>query len=172
MLRLKAIFFMKFYLLIYIFLLSNFSVSAQKSIDEALQKYNKQDVPYLKVEKAYDAKGFLFLDARKKEEFDVSHIENAIWVGTNKLNLEEMSILVSDKNAAIIVYCSIGVRSENTAEQFIKSGYTNVYNLYGGIFEWVNQDHPVFNNLGNETNKVHAFSKHWGQFLTKGEKVY
>lgn len=163
---------MKFYLCIYIFLLSIFSVSAQNSIDEALQKYNKQDVPYLKTEEANGNKGYLFLDARKKEEYDVSHIKNAIWVGTNKLNSEEMSSFVSDKNVAIIIYCSIGVRSENTAEQFIKAGYTNVFNLYGGIFEWINQDHPVYDNQGNETNKVHAFSKYWGQFLTKGEKVY
>ena len=157
---------------ILIFLLGFLTSYAQDPIDEVLKKYNKHNVAYIHTEEANSLKGSVFLDARKKEEYDVSHIENAIWVGTTKLNSKEMSSLVLDKSTPIIVYCSIGVRSENTAEEFLAEGYTNVKNLYGGIFQWKNQDHPVFDNQGKETDKVHAFSKHWGQFLTKGEKVY
>ena len=51
-------------------------------------------------------------------------------------------------------------------------GYKNVYNLYGGIFEWKNQDLPVFDSNNKETENVHAFSKEWSQYLTKGKKVY
>ncbi len=163
---------MKIKYFICLLLFSFIQVHSQGTIEEALQKYNKHNVPYLKVGEAIDNKDYLFLDARKRKEYDVSHIENAIFVGTSKLNSEEMSSLAPDKNAPLIVYCSIGVRSEKTAQQFLEAGYTNVYNLYGGIFEWVNQGHPIFDNLGNETNKVHAFSKYWGKFLTKGEKVY
>lgn len=153
-------------------LISFIKVHSQGTIEEALQKHNEHNVPYMKVGEANGTQDYLFLDARKKEEYNVSHIENAIFVGTNNLNSKEMSSLAPDKNALIIIYCSIGVRSENTAEQFLEAGYTKVYNLYGGIFEWINQDYPVFDNLGNETNKVHAYSKFWGKFLTKGEKVF
>ncbi|MEB8346691.1 rhodanese-like domain-containing protein [Flavobacteriaceae bacterium KMM 6898] len=163
---------MRLHFTIFIFLLGIISTYAQDTIDEALQKYNKHEVPYIKVEEAIEHKDFLFLDARKKEEYNVSHIANSLWVGTNKLDAEKMANLIPNKNAPIIVYCSIGVRSENTAEQFQEAGYTNVHNLYGGIFDWKNKDYPVFDNQGKETNKVHAFSKHWGEFLTKGEKVY
>lgn len=163
---------MRLQLTILIILFGMLSAIAQDSIDDALLKYNDHNVTYMHVVEAHGLDNYVFLDARKKEEYDVSHIADAQWAGTGKLDAEEMSALVPDKASPIIVYCSIGVRSENTAEQFVEAGYTNVYNLYGGIFEWKNKDYPVFDNRGKETNKVHAFSKHWGKFLTKGEKVY
>jgi len=71
-----------------------------------------------------------------------------------------------------VVYCSLGIRSETIAHKLIKKGYTNVYNLYGGIFEWKNNDFVVLDTEGSETEKVHAFNKNWGKWLTKGKKVY
>ncbi|MEJ1223256.1 rhodanese-like domain-containing protein [Sediminicola sp. 1XM1-17] len=163
---------MRFYISFFILFLGILSSYAQNSIEEALLKYNNHHVAYINVHEAQSLDNYVFLDARKKEEYDVSHIADAKWVGTGKLDTKEMLALVPDTNSHIIVYCSIGVRSENTAEQFLEAGYTNIHNLYGGIFEWKNKNYPVFDNQGQKTNKVHAFSKHWGKFLTKGEKVY
>ena len=70
------------------------------------------------------------------------------------------------------MYCSSGVRSEDVAEQLKEAGFENVFNLYGGIFEWKNKDNPVVNSKDKETPKVHAFSKEWGVWLHKGKKVY
>ncbi len=106
----------------------------------------------------------IFLDARAKEEFAVSHIKGAIWADGNELQ-------TLDKNKTIIVYCSIGVRSEHLTKKLKDAGFTDVRNLYGGIFEWVNQGHPVYHE-GEETQKVHAYNKTWGIWLEKGEKVY
>ena len=39
----------------------------------------------------------------------------------------------------IIVYCSIGVRSEDIGEKLKELGYTKILNLYGGIFDWKNK---------------------------------
>ena len=47
-----------------------------------------------------------------------------------------------------------------------------VYNLYGGLFEWVNQGKEVVKPNGETTETVHAYSKSWGIWLKKGEKVY
>jgi hypothetical protein len=44
--------------------------------------------------------------------------------------------------------------------------------LYGGIFEWKNNDFPVFNSEGKETDKIHAFSKEWSKYLYNGIKIY
>ena len=33
----------------------------------------------------------------------------------------------------IIVYCASGNRSKQAAQKLIDMGYTNVYNLYGGL---------------------------------------
>ena len=48
----------------------------------------------------------------------------------------------------------------------------DVSNLYGGIFEWVNQENPVIDTTGNETKNIHAYNKTWGVWLNKGNKVY
>ena len=74
--------------------------------------------------------------------------------------------------AFVIVYCSIGKRSEDVTLKLKKAGYTNVKNLYGGIFEWVNQGHPVYNNNNIVTDSVHAYGNFWGKWLDKGVKVY
>ncbi len=112
----------------------------------------------------------LFLDAREKDEFEVSHIKDAKWVGYDNFRMKRMEGIPKDKE--IIIYCSVGYRSEKIGEKLEKAGYTNVKNLYGSIFEWVNQGHAVYDNDGNETIKIHAFDKDWGQWLLKGEKTY
>ena len=94
-----------------------------------------------------------------------------MFVGYEKFDLKNTLKKVPKKDAVIVVYCSLGVRSEDIAEKLKNKGYTKVYNLYGGIFEWKNNGNPVFSK-GIETNKVHAYSKEWGTWLLKGEKVY
>ncbi|GAA3510298.1 hypothetical protein GCM10022393_24450 [Aquimarina addita] len=119
-----------------------------------------------------DIKGeynILFLDAREKSEFKISHIENAKWVGFTNFNLAQVKDVSKDQK--IIVYCSVGYRSEKIAEKLERDGFTDVSNLYGGIFEWVHQGKNVFDKKG-ETEKVHTFNKEWSQWLQKGVKVY
>jgi predicted sulfurtransferase len=55
----------------------------------------------------------VYLDAREKEEFDVSHIKGAIFVGY--ANFDMMNLPVFNKETAIVVYCSVGYRSEKIA---------------------------------------------------------
>ncbi len=124
------------------------------------------DVP----QAALAASSYTFLDAREREEFEVSHIANARYVGVSEFNMNVVADL--PKNKAIVVYCSIGKRSEDLTLKLQKAGFTNVKNLYGGIFEWVNQGHPVVDMNNKVTTKVHAYNKFWGKWLEKGTKVY
>ncbi len=112
----------------------------------------------------------LFLDTRAYQEFKVSHIPQARWVGYEDFTLQRVSNV--PKNTPIVVYCSVGVRSEKVGKKMLDAGFTNVRNLYGSIFEWVNQGYPIVNMEGEPTNKVHAYSRAWGMWLQKGEKVY
>lgn len=98
----------------------------------------------------------------------MSHLNNAIWVGYEKFEID--SLPIKDKNKNIVVYCSTGVRSEDIGEKLIARGYKHVQNLYGGIFRWVEKGYPVYDN-SRQTNRIHVFSKYWGKLLTKGEKV-
>lgn len=112
----------------------------------------------------------VFLDAREKREFDVSHLKNAIWVGYDDFEMSRVKKIA--KNKKVIVYCSVGYRSEKITEKLTKAGYTNVTNIVGGVFEWKNLNYPLIDNTGKETDKVHAYSKTWGVWLNKGEKIY
>ena len=111
----------------------------------------------------------LLLDTRSPAEYNVSHLAGARLVGFDAFDVSQLKDV--PKNTPLVVYCSVGARSEKVGEQLQQAGYKNVRNLYGGIFEWVNQGSPVYNNKG-KTAKVHAYSSTWGIWLQEGEKVY
>jgi rhodanese-related sulfurtransferase len=162
---------MRFYLFIIIHFFC-IMVSAQSSIPQVLKNLNKQSVPYIKVDELKSKSELIYLDAREPKEFNISHIKNAISIGFDHFKIQNVTSAVKDKNATIVVYCSIGVRSERIGEKLLKSGYKNVYNLYGGIFEYKNTGGKVVNNQNIETDSVHAFNKEWSVYLTKGIKIY
>ncbi|MBT8184215.1 MAG: rhodanese-like domain-containing protein [Eudoraea sp.] len=144
---------------------------AQNTIEKNLSSLNRGTVPYIYAEKL-NPKKVTLLDSRKKEEFDVSHLKGAMWVGHKKFRIDSVLKHLPDKDQTVVVYCSIGVRSEDIGEKLMKAGFTDVQNLYGGIFEWKNKGYPVYNLKGRETDSVHAYSKKWGKLLTTGIKVY
>jgi phage shock protein E len=47
-----------------------------------------------------------------------------------------LSELPTDTNAKIVLYCSSGRMSEIAAEELASLGYTNVWNLQGGMVDW------------------------------------
>ncbi len=141
-----------------------------KSFDIMLSTLLKHNVNEVGVDEIKNDSTSIFIDAREYTEFKVSHIKNAIWAGYDDFDIKRVNSVA--KNKKIIVYCSVGYRSEKITNQLKEAGYLNVSNLYGGIFEWVNQNNPVVNMNGNITNKIHAYSKSWGIWLTEGEKVY
>lgn len=157
----------------YIFLFVVCYGNAQNSLEQLLKQHNKEEIPYITVEKLktlqYKA---VILDAREKEEYQVSHLKNASYVGYNNFKIKTFAKRGIPKDSCIVVYCSLGIRSEDISEKLKKAGYTNVHNLYGGIFEWKNKEYPVIDTTGKVTSKVHVFSKDWGKWLLKGEKIY
>lgn len=146
--------------------------NSQNAIKAVLETYNDHSVKYIYSDKLSTLNPTpLLLDTREKKEFDVSHLKDAIYVGYKAFEVSKNPSLPTDKNTPIVVYCSLGIRSEIIGKQLLAKGYTEVYNLYGGIFDWVNKGNKVYNN-NQETPKVHAYSKKWGSYLLKGTKVY
>jgi rhodanese-related sulfurtransferase len=158
--------------LVFFFLLITFQLSSQEKIQEVLKKFNTESIPYITADSLHTLSGAILLDARERKEFQVSHLKNALFVGYQKFDVKKTAKMLPDKNATIVVYCTLGVRSEDIAEKLKKAGYTNVLNLFGGILEWKNHDYKVYDAKEKATEKVHVCTKYWGQWLKKGEKIY
>jgi rhodanese-related sulfurtransferase len=178
LLLLRSILFMKKLSLIFLigiaFILATFKARAQvksKSFGFVLKRLLSHNVPEIPVSTVAALPGaYTFLDAREYDEFSVSHLPSAIHVGYKDFKVDSLKNII--RNKPVIVYCSIGKRSEDITGILIKQGYTKVYNLYGGIFEWVNQGHAVYDLQNKQTTNVHAYNWLWGRFLDKGNKVF
>ena len=82
------------------------------------------------------------VDVRTRKEFLEGHINEAINIDfysedffkqINKLNTEK----------PVYIYCRSGKRSSNSVALFKKAGFTQIYNLDGGILGWISSDFPV-----------------------------
>lgn len=136
-----------------------------------LQKYY-DDFPTIEIDKAFGKLGnghVYFLDTREKNEYTISHISGAKYVGYDHFTLDAVKMI--PKDAEIIVYCSIGARSQEIGKRLKKAGYSNVYNLYGGLFNWINHNFPLVNSRG-ETESIHGYSRDWSKWVTNGKVVY
>lgn len=154
-------------------ILHGFSMFAQKSIDKLLKQYNDNSVPYISVQELAMPKiNATILDSRELKEYEISHLKNAIHVGYDHFEIDSVYKKVPNKDTQIVVYCSVGIRSESIADSLKKAGYKHVENLYGGIFEWKSNDFPVYNKQEKETDSIHTFNKTWSKWLQKGIKVY
>ncbi len=163
---------MNFKLTILLFLITMQQTMAQNpAFKKVLDEHIAQTVPVITVDSLNQHLAeFTVLDAREIEEFEVSHIKKAIHVGYNNFSIKKV-IKAIPTNQPIVVYCSIGYRSEKIGEQLQKKGY-KVHNLYGGIFYWTNQGYEVVNSTNKATKKVHGYDKNWGKWLTISEVVY
>ncbi|PVW17332.1 rhodanese-like domain-containing protein [Marixanthomonas spongiae] len=162
---------MKHLLYFFLLLISISGFSQQRSLEDLLQQYNTRSIPYISVEELRMKQmndSVVILDAREQKEYNVSHIASAKYVGFSKFSIDSVANRIPNKNTPIVVYCSLGIRSEEISEKLKKAGYTNIENLYGGIFEWKNKDYPTVNNQGKETDSIHGFSKNWSKWLDKG----
>ena len=84
---------------------------SRKSFNTLLQVMLKHDVNELTVSEAAERRTAAFLDAREWREYEVSHIENAIYIGYKQFVITAINSIPKDNE--IIVYCSIGKRSED-----------------------------------------------------------
>jgi len=87
---------------------------------------------------------FIILDARNDYEYKLGRFKNAInsniktfrefpkFVNTFKKNKE-------NKKKKIIMYCTGGIRCEKASAYMIEDGFTNIYQLEGGIINFCQQ---------------------------------
>lgn len=146
---------------------------SNQKFDDRVTELIDFSVPVISVQELHrNQSDYIILDTREKEEFDISHIQGAKYVGYKKFNKKTMASI--PKDAKIVLYCSVGYRSEKIGKKLRKMGYSQVYNLFGSIFEWVNQGYQVVDNENHPVFKVHTYNKKWSQWVdeNKAVKIY
>ena len=75
------------------------------------------------------------IDVRTPKEFNAGHIKNAknIDFYSGKFNVEFNKL---DKEQPVYVYCRSGSRSRQTANKLEAMGFTEIYDLKGGILNY------------------------------------
>ena len=98
------------------------------------------DISVEQAKQMIDNKEVFLLDVRTQEEFDDGYIEGATLIPDYELasRLDEVP-----EDVKILVYCRSGRRSVTASNILIDAGYTDVYNMLGGINEWSSSKYPV-----------------------------
>ena len=141
---------------------TNYTTDA--AFDNEINSLLSYSVPILSVHELHDMQDdVLILDAREIEEFELSKIPGAAYIGHKNPDFSVCAAIAKD--TPIVVYCSVGYRSEKVGESLQQRGFTHVYNLYGSIFEWANVGYPLLDQKGNTTNQVHTYNKSWSKWI-------
>ncbi len=94
-----------------------------------------------------DNYGIIF-DLRVLEKYKKGRIENASWAGTKESFKPLLEGL--ERKSPIFIYCEKGKRSKECSKWLNTLGFKNVYELKGGMIEWVKNGYLVDNSVLKE----------------------
>jgi UPF0176 protein len=81
----------------------------------------------------------VIVDMRNHYEYEVGHFEGAIEVPSDTFRQQlpmAVEMLQDAKDKPIIMYCTGGIRCEKASAYLLHNGFTNVFQLDGGIIEY------------------------------------
>jgi rhodanese-related sulfurtransferase len=87
-------------------------------------------------------KGAVVLDVREQSEYDSGHVLNAKLLPLGKLK-ERIGELEKYKDSPIVVVCRSGNRSGTACFILGKHGFSQAYNLAGGVQAWQKASLPL-----------------------------
>jgi len=80
-----------------------------------------------------DKKDFTFVNVHIPHEGEIAMTDAFVPYNEIEKNLDK---LPADTNAKIVLYCRSGRMSAIAAETMVRLGYTNVWNMEGGMIAW------------------------------------
>jgi rhodanese-related sulfurtransferase len=82
----------------------------------------------------------VILDVRTVAEYAGGYIERAVHIP-----VVELASRVTELDAfrATLVYCRSGARSAQAAQILVEHGFTQVYNMLGGLLDWTAEGYPT-----------------------------
>ncbi|XP_028400685.1 adenylyltransferase and sulfurtransferase UBA4-like [Dendronephthya gigantea] len=127
-------------------------------------------------------KNLILLDVREQDEYEVSHLPNAIRVEPDEAVDQVMTKIkekledISNYHVRVVCYCSVGYRSSAMAQKLYRQFrrlieteqidiVSKIYNLEGGIFKWANEGMELIDCNNQETKYCHPYNFLWGKLL-------
>ena|ERR1700753_530458 len=87
------------------------------------------------------AEDFQLIDVREDFEYEMSNL-GGVLIPLSGILIESEKI---EKDKQVVVMCRSGKRSAAAIMQLEQHGFTNLYNLQGGILAWANEIDPTIN---------------------------
>ena len=114
--------------------LTKIETPKQETPTKIIEHISPQDASTL-IQENQNNPGFVIIDVRTPEEFAEGYIENAINIDFYAETFRD-DIYQLDKNKTYLIYCRSGRRSADALGIKAEFGFTEVYNLLGGIIDW------------------------------------
>lgn len=130
-----------------------------------LNSNNLERVDANKAAKLLSNGAITILDVRDENEFNVSHL-------TGALRYKEELLEGLDHNAPVLVYCTVGLRSNKLAQTLREKGFNEIIELQDGLIGWANAQLPLVNSSNKITDSIHVYNQYFGRLLKEGTPVY
>ena len=98
------------------------------------------DVSVDELQTMLENKDFTFVNVHIPFEGDIANTDLSIAYNEIEQNLQQ---LPGDQDAKLVLYCRSGRMSSIAAETLVKLGYTNLWNLSGGMVAWEQAGLPL-----------------------------
>lgn len=109
-----------------------------EKIRETLYRYRGYRYENINYENAQiilkNNKQVVLLDVRSPQEYREGHLPNAINIPLYDIK-QKIEKIIPNKEETLIIYCQTGNRSKSAAGICYQKGYTNIYNITGGLDE-------------------------------------
>jgi len=89
-----------------------------------------------------EPKNVVIVDVRTPGEFNEGRIANSINIDVNSTDFAD-SISNLDKSKVYFLYCKGGVRSSRARDMMKEAGFKYIFELDGGIMNWLDAEFPV-----------------------------
>ncbi len=116
-------------------------ISEVKSPEET--KYT--DITVKQGKEMIDQGEVFILDVRTLEEYAAGHINGSMLLAVQDIPEQELNDRLMDipKDRKILVYCRSGTRSLKASKILVDNGFSEVYNMQGGITDWIKAGYEV-----------------------------
>lgn len=124
-------------LLVFFLVASTLLTSCKDNVESKINLVTSEEM-----ESLLELEDVQLVDVRTAKEREDGYIKNSQNIDFYSPTFDE-DILKLDKSKPVILYCRSGKRSADCAEKLKDAGFVKIYDLKGGITEWLFDDRAI-----------------------------